>query len=171
MVGMQRNPAAVPNEMEICPLETTAALLQSALTPAFLLVALGSMLNLFTGRLSRIVDRSRDLQGQYASTQGRDHDLIVGELREQERRIRTVNTAIGLAVMSAIIVCFLIGILFLMGMAGIDLSAYAASAFLIAIALMAASLVMFLIEVRYAISIVRIREEYLERPAGSKKRR
>jgi amino acid transporter len=152
-------------------METTTALLQSALTPAFLLVALGSILNLFTGRLSRIVDRSRSLQDQYTATQGYDHELVVSELRDQEKRIRTVNTAIGLAVISAIIVCILIGILFFMGMAGVDLSSYAASAFLVAIALMAASLVMFLIEVRYAISIVRIREEYLERPEPKKRRR
>ncbi len=151
-------------------METTTVLLQSALTPAFLLVALGSILNLFTGRLSRIVDRSRSLQDQYAATQGRDHELVVSELRDQEKRIRTVNTAIGLAVLSAIIVCLLIGILFFMGMAGVDLGSYAASAFLIAIALMAASLVMFLIEVRYATNLVRIREEYLERPVMKKGR-
>jgi hypothetical protein len=56
-------------------------------------------------------------------------------------------------------------------MAGVDLSAYGASAFLVAIALMPAELVMFLVEVRNAISIVRNPEEYLERPKPTKRRR
>ncbi|MEY3833713.1 MAG: hypothetical protein RLZZ130_1191, partial [Pseudomonadota bacterium] len=47
-------------------LAAVISVLQTALTPAFLLVAVGSLLNVLTGRLSRIVDRSRDLQRQYA---------------------------------------------------------------------------------------------------------
>ena len=43
-------------------LASVISVLQTALTPAFLLVAVGSLLNVLTGRLARIVDRSRDLQ-------------------------------------------------------------------------------------------------------------
>jgi hypothetical protein len=54
-------------------LAAVISVLQTALTPAFLLVAVGSLLNVLTGRLSRIVDRSRDLQRQYAQTDGKAH--------------------------------------------------------------------------------------------------
>lgn len=151
-------------------MQSTTLLLQSALTPAFLLVALGSMLALFTGRLARIVDRSRDLQALHTNTQGREHDRIVVELRDLAKRIHTVNRSIWLAVLSAIMVCILIGLLFVMGMVGLDLGIYAALSFLIAIALMGASLISFLIEVRFAIRNVRVGEEYLDLPLGSKKR-
>jgi ABC-type siderophore export system fused ATPase/permease subunit len=151
-------------------METTTLLLQSALTPAFLLVALGSMLNLFAGRLARIIDRSRELQSNHGKTSGAEHDMIVAELRGLVRRINTVNWAIALGVLSAIVVSILIGILFLMGIAGLKLATHAALSFLLAICLMAGSLVMFIWEVRLATRNVRIHEEYLELPPGSKRR-
>jgi uncharacterized membrane protein len=146
-------------------------LLQAALTPAFLLVALGSMLGLFTGRLARVIDRSRDLQALYAETEGAEHDRIVNELRDLEKRIRTVNAAIALSVLSAIMVCVLIGILFLMELVQMDMTNYAVAAFIVALGLMAASLIMFLLEVRFAIRNVRISEEYLELPPVQKGRK
>ena len=51
-------------------LTVVVSVLQTALTPAFLLVAVGSLLNVLTGRLSRIVDRSRDLQQLHGVTEG-----------------------------------------------------------------------------------------------------
>jgi hypothetical protein len=144
--------------------ESTTLLLQSALTPAFLLVALGSMLNLFTGRLARIIDRSRTLQGIYADTQGAEHDKIVAELRVLAARMKTVNWAIALGVLSAITVSILIGILFLMGVTDLHLAPQAAAVFLTAIGLQAGSLLMFLLEVRHATSTIRIDKIYLELP-------
>lgn len=150
-------------------MESTTALLQSALTPAFLLVALGSMLNLYTGRLSRIIDRARAVQTDYHNTVGDAHDKVVVELRGLAKRISTVNWAIALGVLSAIVVSVLIGILFLMGMAGLQLAGQAAFAFLLAILLMCGSLIMFMLEVRLATRLVRISEDYLELPAHQKR--
>ena len=139
-------------------------LLQTALTPAFLLVALGSLLNLFTGRLARIVDRSRILQKQYSLTEGREHKLVVNELRDLENRINIVNKAIAIGVLSAITVCILISLLFIMGLSNLELSIYVSSAFIVAMLLMASSLMMFLLEVNYAIKNLHVREEFLELP-------
>lgn len=151
--------------------DTVIALLQTALTPAFLLVALGSLLNLFTGRLARIVDRSRILQKRYPTTTGRDHELIVSELRDLENRISIVNISIGIGVLSAITVCVLISLLFIMGLWAVDLTIYVSASFVIAMVFMASSLIMFLREVNYAIINLHIREEFLELPpeeAGKK---
>ena len=41
---------------------TIAEIIQLAITPIFLLVAIGSLLNVMTGRLARIVDRMRKLE-------------------------------------------------------------------------------------------------------------
>ena len=144
--------------------DTIITLLQTALTPAFLLVALGSLLNLFTGRLARIVDRSRILQHEYSKTTDHEHRLIVCELRDLEKRISIVNRSIGLGVLSAITVCVLISLLFAMGFGQFDLSIYVSASFVIAMILMAASLIMFLREVNYAIVNLHIREEFLELP-------
>ena len=139
-----------------------ATVLQTALAPAFLLVGIGAMLGLFAGRLARIIDRSRDLQEAFKITEGAEHDLVVSELRDLQLRIKTVNSAIFLSVVSAIIACLLIGMLFVMGLAGIDLSIAIAGAFILAIILLSIALVQFLREVRIGIRDFMIREEFLE---------
>ncbi len=136
--------------------------LQTALAPAFLLVGIGAMLNLFAGRLARIIDRSRDLQELFKSTTGTDHDLVVAELGDLQLRIRIVNSAIFLSVISAIVACALIGLLFIMELTGVDLSLGIGCAFIVAISLLSIALVQFLREVRIGVRDFMIREEYLE---------
>lgn len=138
--------------------------LQTAMAPAFLLVGLGSMLNIFTGRLARIIDRSRVMQNRYAETEGEEHILCVNELRDLQLRIRYVNSAIYFSVVSAIVVCFLIGLLFVMGLTNHpSLPQIVAGAFIIAMILLSLALIQFSREVRLGIRDFMIREEYLER--------
>ena len=142
--------------------------LQTALAPAFLLVGIGAMLNLFAGRLARIIDRSRDLQELFKSTTGADHDLVVAELGDLQLRIKIVNSAIFLSVISAIIACALIAMLFVMEMVRVELSLAIAAAFVTAISPLSLALVQFLREVRIGIRDFMIREEFLQNSDGAK---
>ena len=142
--------------------------LQTALAPAFLLVGIGAMLNLFAGRLARIIDRSRDLQELFKSTTGPDHDLVVAELGDLQLRIKIVNSAIFLSVISAIIACALIAMLFVMEMVRVELSLAIAAAFVTAISLLSLALVQFLREVRIGSRDFMIREEFLQNSDGAK---
>jgi len=65
--------------------------IQLALTPAFLLTGISSLLNVMTGRLSRIVERGRLLHG---SSRHGGHDEFGVELRHLERRLRLTSRAI-----------------------------------------------------------------------------
>ena len=62
-----------------------AQTIQLSVTPVFLLVATGSLLNVFTGRLARVIDRSRVLMERWAETEGLEHERIVAELRSKGR--------------------------------------------------------------------------------------
>lgn len=139
------------------------AVLQTALAPAFLLVAVGGMLTLFAGRLARIIDRSRILQDLFGKTEGYEHQCIVDELHDLQLRIKIVNRAIYLSVVSAIVACGLIGLLFVMGLTGFDLSGVIAGAFIIAMSLLSIALIQFLREVRIGVKDFMIREEFLEK--------
>ncbi len=152
-------------------LEVVISVLQTALTPAFLLVAVGSLLNVLTGRLSRIVDRSRDLQRQHAETDGNAHERVVSELRIVERRMRVVGSSIMLSVLSAITVCIMIGVLFLMGLSRFSAPWVAVTVFMVALALLAASLLQFVREIRLATYAIYVPEEYLELPPKPKRAR
>ena len=137
--------------------------LQIAMAPAFLLVAMGSMLNIFTGRLARIIDRSRLMQNRFLETEGAEHILCVNELRDLQLRIKYVNSAIYFSVVSAIVVCILIGLLFVMGLTSYPLLAeVVAGAFITAVLLLSVALIQFLREVRIGVRDFMIREEYLE---------
>lgn len=152
-------------------LSVVISVLQTALTPAFLLVAVGSLLNVLTSRLSRIVDRSRDLQRQHAETEGDAHDRVVSELRIVERRMRVVGSSILLAVLSAIAVCIMIGLLFLMGLSDLSGAGAAVAVFMVALALLAASLLQFVREIRLATYAIYVPQEYLELPSSRKLQR
>lgn len=145
-------------------LDVVISVLQTALTPAFLLVAVGSLLNVLTGRLSRIVDRSRDLQRQHAETEGAAHDRVVAELRIIERRMRVVGSSILFAVLSAIAVCIMIALLFLMGLSEYSAPWVAVAVFMLALLLLATCLLQFVREIRLATYAIYVPEEYLELP-------
>ena len=147
------------------------SVLQTALTPAFLLVAVGSLLNVLTGRLSRIVDRSRDLQRQHTETEGVAHERVVSELRIIERRMRVVGSSILFAVLSAITVCIMIALLFLMGLSDYSAAWVAVAVFMLALVLLAACLFQFVREIRLATYAIYVPEEYLELPAKRKRAR
>lgn len=146
-------------------LAAVISVLQTALTPAFLLVAVGSLLNVLTGRLSRIVDRSRDLQHQYADTQGTAHERVVRELRIIEKRMRVVGSSILFAVLSAISVCIMIAVLFLLGLTNSSDAWVAVALFMVALALLSGCLFQFVREIRLATYAIYVPEEYLELPA------
>ena len=137
--------------------------IQLALAPVFLLVAIGNIMNILSQRMGRIVDRSRVLQEKHRITQGEEHDLVVREIRLVDRRIHLIGRAILLLVISGLIVGVVVALLFAEEFLGIDLREFAASGFILAIALLMGALLLFLRETREATEALRIPEEFLER--------
>ncbi|PZQ24410.1 MAG: DUF2721 domain-containing protein [Sphingopyxis macrogoltabida] len=148
-----------------------AQTIQLSVTPVFLLVATGSLLNVFTGRLARVVDRSRVLMEKWSDTDGPEHERIVAELRMVDRRIEVINSSIGAAVACGIVVCLLVALLFAQAFTGINLGSAASWVFAAAMLLLLASLVLFLIEVRLAIRTIHVPMELLELEEMGWKRR
>ena len=140
-----------------------AKTIQTAVAPVFFLAAISSFLNVLAGRLTRIVDRARRLENLHGASTGPAHALQVDELRQLDRRMQIVSHAIVLSVGSAIAICLVIAALFVAELARYDLADLAAVIFLIALLLLVASLVNFLIEVRLAIRTIRVREALLEK--------
>jgi len=136
--------------------------IQLALAPVFVLVAIGNILNLLSGRLGRVVDRARKLQTLHSTTEGREHDAVVLEIRAVDRRIRLIGQAIGLLVTTGLFVGTTVALLFVEQVAKVNLQVVAAVTFLIALALLMCGLVLFLRETRVAASALRIPRDFLE---------
>ena len=139
-----------------------AQTIQLALAPVFVLVAIGNIMNILTTRLGRIVDRSRALQNQHAQTTGREHDLVVIEIRYVDRRIHLIGRALLLLVVSGLAIGVTVGSLFIGEMAGVELRNLTGITFFGAIALLMVALVYLLLETRIAASSLRLPQEVLE---------
>ncbi len=150
---------------------TIAETIQLSVTPVFLLVATGALLNVLTGRLARVIDRSRKLMDRWSETEGVEHERIVAELRAVDRRMGVVNNSILAAVLCGIVVCLLVALLFAQAVAGFNLGLAASWAFVVAMLLLLASLILFLVEVRLAIRTIHVPMELLELDEMSWKRR
>src|SRR5205823_13521227 len=128
-------------------LDDISHVIQLAIAPVFLLTAVGTILGVLAGRLARAVDRRRVLTSELPNLV----DAALAELARQElafehRRIRLVYVAIGLAVMSALLVCLLISIAFLDAFMAISLGKLVAALFVLALVALTGSLAVFMRE-------------------------
>jgi hypothetical protein len=129
--------------------ETVAYLIQIAIAPVFLLNGLGILLNVFAGRLTRVVDRMRKVAAQLRAGPG-DAELrqLRRELALQRLRLRVVNGAIALAALSAFLTCCAILALFVGGLTRGTQSVLPLALFAAAVAAVIVSLALFIWEVR-----------------------
>ena len=134
-----------------------AHLIQIALTPIFLISAIGVTLNVLTSRLARIVDRARAMEDVLRQPDhahdGRD---LHAALHVLARRARYINAAITLITVSALFIALVVVMLFVNAFLRWDLSAFIACMFILSMLSLAAALSAFLIEVRIATNTLRI---------------
>lgn len=138
-----------------------AQTIQLALAPVFLLAGIGAFLNVCVSRLSRIIDRARDVEKWVLSTRGKEHDRMVGEIRVLDRRMSVVNSAIFFSVASACAVCLVVILLFAGNLFNAHLGTPVAILFSLAMILQAAAFATFIQEIRLASRIIHIRNEVL----------
>jgi len=142
---------------------TVAETIQTAIAPVFLLAGIGAILNVLAGRMSRVVDRVRALEALHPRSTGPEHDRHVWELRILDRRISVINHALSMCVASAVAICLVVALLFVARIINLHIGLSVALLFIIAMALLTAGLILFLIEVRISLRAIHVRAELLER--------
>jgi hypothetical protein len=136
-----------------------AHLIQLAIAPVFLLTGIGSILNVLAQRLARVVDRARRLEQDAASLDPIDRDGARAELKLLDRRMNVVNLALSCCTASALLVCVLIAILFVADLADFPFGRTTAWLFILAMLMLISGLVLFLYEVRLAMTAIRLRRD------------
>lgn len=134
-----------------------AQLIQLAIGPVFLISGVGVTLNVLTSRLARIVDRARRVEDQLETAT--DAAKISGynrALKIAARRARLINAAITLAAVAALLTAIVVVMLFSSAFSPVDFSAAIAAMFVGAMICVAASYVVFLVEVRISTATLRI---------------
>jgi hypothetical protein len=150
----------------IAPIDSIAANIQLAVAPVFLLTGIGSILNVLAARIGRVVDRARRVEAELLSLNPRAAAEARIELKVLDRRMTTVNWAIGLCTLSALFVCIVIAILFVGELLPIHESNIVALLFIAAMALLITGLMLFLYEIQIALRSVRVKEALLSGDAS-----
>jgi Protein of unknown function (DUF2721) len=141
-----------------------AHLIQVALTPIFLISAIGVTLNVFTSRLARIVDRARAMEKEIIRPdyvpEGRDLHAVLDVMA---RRARLMNAAITLITVSALFIALVVVMLFVNAFLRWDLAVFIACMFILSMLSLASALTAFLVEVRIATNSLQIGLEAVSR--------
>ena len=142
-----------------------AAIIQLAVAPVFLLAGIGAFLNVCASRLARIVDRARQIEPQLLGSRGAEHDRLQGEIRIIDRRITLVSRAITLSVVSAVLTCAVVILLFAGTLVDAEFGTSIALLFITTMVAIGLGFAVFLLETRVASRAVRIRNEVLDHQA------
>jgi hypothetical protein len=141
---------------------TVAEIVRLALAPVFLLSGIGAFLNVLASRLSRIVDRSREIEPRLLASRGAEHDRWIGDLRILDGRMRLISWATGLSVTSAILTCLVVVLLFAANLIRTHLGTEIAWLFIASMLSIGLAFAVFLIETTVAARAVRVRSELLQ---------
>ena len=149
------------------PISTSHAVgevIQLALAPVFLLVALGSFLNVVTQRLARAIDRARALEALYIANPDSSESLCTSTgLIALDRRIAHSQWAINFCGASALLTALLVMILFLTDLVAFDAGTAIAVLFCLALGALILALGAFMVEIFIATRTIRVRTDLLKR--------
>ncbi len=141
--------------MDAQPTAELARVIQLSVAPVFLLLGIGGLLGVIAGRVARVIDRARRLEGVTPSEPARDQ-RIRAELEVLAQRAKPSLRAIALCVLSALLVSAVIIALFLGAFFGANVVATVGIVFIAALLCLGGALVAFLQEIRLTIRFLRI---------------
>jgi hypothetical protein len=139
-----------------------ADIIHAAVAPVFLLAGIGAFLNVCALRLARIIDRAREIEPELLASRCPEHDRWLRELRVLDRRIGMVNRAIFCTVLSAVLICAVVVLLFANRFTDAPLGPAIAILFMVSIVAIGSGFSIFLVETRIASRAARVRAELLE---------
>lgn len=124
-------------------------LIQFSLTPVFLIVGIGQIINVVTGRLARIMDRAR----WYEQLKQNDVEFSKAQFAELDalaKRMKHANRAITFLTGAVVVVCLDVILLVANGLFGGALDVFILLFFVMSMLAITAGLVNFFIEVSVA---------------------
>jgi uncharacterized protein DUF2721 len=133
-------------------------IIQLAVAPVFLLTAIGTILSALNNRLGRIVDRRRVLEDRLRGKDAQERAAETEDVQELEllaRRISLIYHAIVMAIVCALLVCFLVACAFLGVFVTLDIARLIGTLFILAMFALIGSLWLLLKEVFIAVKVGR----------------
>lgn len=145
---------------------TVSQLIQLSVAPVFLLAGVAGLLNVFTGRLSRIIDKVDKLDKHEDENHGNIKDEKLIEKLAQRRkfltmRMKNTNLAILFCTSTGLLIAMVIVTMFLSAIFEFKDSIFIASLFILAMICLIISLFLFLREIFYTTSFIKTKQSYI----------
>ncbi|WP_443970272.1 DUF2721 domain-containing protein [Sphingobium sp. CR28] len=142
--------------------------IQLAVAPVFLLAGIAGFLNVCASRLARVIDRARVIEKLVPASVGAEHERLIAEIRILDRRIGIVNMAIFFTVLSALLICAVVVLLFASNLADVNLGTLIALLFIGSMLSIGSGFATFIQETRLSGRAIRIRNEILYHEVDTK---
>jgi CBS domain containing-hemolysin-like protein len=139
---------------------TVSQLIQLSVAPVFLLAGVAGLLNVFTGRLTRIIDKVEKLNKTEENKRLNNADYLENKEITRRRkflamRMENTNLAILFCTTTGLLVALVIVTMFLSALFGFDGSTLISILFILAMISLILSLIVFLKEIFYTTSFIK----------------
>jgi hypothetical protein len=140
--------------------------IQAAVAPVFLLAGVAGLLNVLTGRLSRIVDRLESIDKQIITNKENDSSHIIDERISKRRksllnRMKNINLSIFFSTITGFMVAMVILIIFASEIFSFNGGILISLLFITSMVSLAFSLILFLREIKNSIAYIEYKNEIL----------
>ena len=136
-----------------------AQVIQVAIAPVFLLSGICAFLNVCVTRVSRTVDRARVVEPLLLQSKGTEHRRLRAEMKTLDQRLRYINQSISLSVLSAVLICIVVALLFAATLFEPNFGRAIALLFIASMTAIGIAFAIFLVETRIATRSMRVRPE------------
>ena len=143
-----------PNAVEI---------IQLALAPIFLIVGIGTLVNVATGRVARVIDRARWFEELAREQSSRIDSQAKREIRTLNKRLRLANWSINFLIASAVVICFDVILLMINGLITSSLDTIILVIFMISMVFLTGGLIAFFLEVSLATATLKISASHFQK--------
>ena len=135
--------------------QTISQIMQSAVSPVFLLAGVGALLNVLSGRLGRIIDRLRFLQSYIDITQGEDREVMLLNRKQSIFRMRLMYISIFFCTLAGLMVCIVVGALFIGGINNYSIDTFISVLFVLCMISLMMSFILLSLEIFLATKTTR----------------
>ncbi|APW65407.1 MULTISPECIES: DUF2721 domain-containing protein [Arcobacteraceae] len=136
---------------------TVSHLIQLSVAPVFLLAGVAGLLNVFTGRLSRIIDKVEKFDATSINNEHEDRRLSL------TLRMQNINYAISLCTMTGLLIALVIVTMFLSSIFQFNGSVFIATLFIFAMLSLIVSLILFQKEIFFTTSFIKKKKASLKK--------
>ena len=139
-------------------------LIQLSVAPVFLLAGVAGLLNVFTGRLTRIIDKLEQMDAHTNTQVKIDPTFVENEKRRDFliKRMENINFSIFFATATGLMVALVILTVFATTLFSFHSELIISLFFILAMVFLIFSLVLFLREIYFTTSYIRLKKDHLE---------